>query len=86
MGVRIIEGKEIAALYDSTSGVAFGPIFQGLDAHDQAVHFLDWTDGTAHRLSPRALGIVHKEWSERYLDAHHGELTAQASRRVVELL
>ncbi len=86
MGVRIIEGRGIAALYDSTAGIAFGPIFTGLDAHDQAVHFCDWLPDDARSLTHLDLMIAHQRWSDENLDADYGELTAKAAAHTVTLL
>ncbi len=86
MSVRIIEGRDIAALYDSVTGVAFGPVFTGLDAHDQAVHFADWLDDDARTYSPLALDDQHKRWALHNLDPLYGELTATAARHAVSLL
>ena len=48
MGVRILEdsGAGLAALYCSTSDVAFGPVFydDARRAYDKAQEFLDWLD------------------------------------------
>ncbi len=86
MGVRIIEGKNHAALYDSVTGVAFGPVFEGLDAHDQAVHFLDTLPEDARSYSPAMLRGQHAAWAETNLDPKYGELNSKAALRVVSLL
>jgi hypothetical protein len=39
MGVRIVSDENVAALYCSTSGLAFGPIFV---SHSEAEDFLSW--------------------------------------------
>jgi hypothetical protein len=39
MGTRITAHEGVVALYDSTSGTAFGPVF---DTPDDADDFLDW--------------------------------------------
>jgi hypothetical protein len=46
-GVRILEGTydgsgDAACMVNDSSGVAFGPIFTGYDAGDQAEAFLSW--------------------------------------------
>ncbi len=97
MSVRIIEGKEIACLYDSTSGVAFGPVFTGLDAYDQATHFVWWMETQNYdpplqgrcdirQFTGRQIAEAHAEWVEEFLDDEHGELTAVAARKAVTLL
>ena len=44
MGVRVAHDRrnEIAVLYCSTSGTAFGPIFEGSEADTEAEDFLTW--------------------------------------------
>ncbi len=86
MGVRIIEGKRQACLYDSVTGVAFGPVFTGLDAHDQAVHFNDWLEQDARTYTPAMLNGLHAQWADENTDPEHGELTAKAMHHVVTLL
>lgn len=47
MGCRIISDPvdNVAAFYDSVSGIAFGPIFDNhVDAQEAAEDFLDWLD------------------------------------------
>jgi hypothetical protein len=39
MGVRITEDEQKVALFDSVSGLAFGPVF---DSSNDATYFLTW--------------------------------------------
>ena len=84
MGVRILhdEGDEIACIYDSVKDVAFGPVFRGLDAEDQAQHFLNWLTNDARVYGTRDLAGLHKRWAELNLDAEHGELTLAATQQL----
>jgi hypothetical protein len=55
MGVRVTESKfSTAALYDSTSGVAFGPVFSN---EDEARGFLDHLASIGER-DPRIIPAV----------------------------
>ena len=71
MGVRILmdtsyPGGSIACLYCSTSGWAFGPIFEGDDEHDgddRAEAFCRWLGGREPRLlSDSELSALHGQW------------------------
>lgn len=80
MGVRIITGheagstRELAVLFCSTDGRAFGPVFgvthtpgRARDALDTAEAFLRWCDARGiddvRRLEPAALEALAVEWS-----------------------
>lgn len=78
MGVRILmdQGSELACLYCSTSGWAFGPTFTGNQATDEtpeecAERFLDWLavrhggdrrNADPRRLEDRELEPLYYEW------------------------
>ncbi|MCC6381788.1 MAG: hypothetical protein IT304_04725 [Dehalococcoidia bacterium] len=68
MGVRILHDTDrgLACLYDSTSGVAFGPVFEehedGRTAFEMAERFLAIT-GDARRCSPALLDAA---WARAY--------------------
>ena len=76
MGVHIIEGHEpgsdrtMAVLFCSTSGIAFGPVF---DDADDASRFLEWLDEIQKvPRDPRSLGNTElMAYYEHYLKAHH---------------
>ncbi len=87
MGVRILhdEGDEIACIYDSVRDTAFGPVFRGIDAEDQARHFLSWLGRDARTYDTRRIAWAHARWARKYLDAEHGELTLAATQEL-ELL
>lgn len=69
MGVRLTDGENVA-LYDSTTGWSFGPVFNG---EEEAEHFLRWfresgpmwAKGDPRKLDPIELqnfiGLWHKE-------------------------
>lgn len=60
MGCRILEGDDGAALYCSTSMVAFGPIF---DDGEAAEAFLKWLDGVDPRgFSDQELMTKYSSW------------------------
>ena len=84
MGAKILhdEGDEIACIYDSVKDVAFGPVFRGLDAEDQAQHFLNWLALDARTYEPRRLARLYVEWANQYLDGEHGELTLAATQEL----
>ena len=84
MGVRILhdEGDEIACIYDSMTDIALGPVFRGLDAEDQARHFLGWLEDDARTYSPQMLKTLHTDWAEKNLDDEHGELTLNATQQL----
>ena len=45
MGVRVLHNDDMAALYCSTTDIAFGPVFyddHGHDADERALAFLRW--------------------------------------------
>jgi hypothetical protein len=41
MAVRLTSTENVVALYDSTTGLAFGPIF---DSDEDAIEFLEWLE------------------------------------------
>ena len=61
MGVRIIEGDGIAALYDSTAGYAFGPIAEGDDAAHRLELFQGWVE-RVEGVDIRRLSHEHIMW------------------------
>ena len=74
MGVKILyDGdNEHAALYCSTSEVAFGPIFHddhGHDARDRAELFLKWLGPRdARQFTDRALLDLYGQWAVQEID------------------
>ena len=80
MGCRIIEGKEAgtdvpcAVLFCSTSGIAFGPLF---DDHDEAQDFLEWlakqTNVDARNLTDKRLHAYIFRFRKEALDAEARE-------------
>ena len=71
MSVRICYDQEnnVATLYDSCTGTAFGPVFEGEEAGHDANAFCDFWDTNAPHLSMRITtgpgGIVYTSDSER---------------------
>lgn len=61
MGVRIIEGDGIAALYDSTAGYAFGPIADGDDPAGRLEFFQRWAE-MIEGVDIRRLSHDHLMW------------------------
>lgn len=61
MGTRILEGVQggdshgRAVLYDSVTGIAFGPVFEDSDTAQAFLDFLSPTD--ARKLSPKGLEV-----------------------------
>ena len=64
MGCRILfdEDQEIACLYCSCSGVAFGELFHGHDAQDDAQCFIDWIGVDPRVLSNALLFDAQCAW------------------------
>jgi hypothetical protein len=66
MGVRIIANDDDAAIYCSTTGQAFGPIFHANaadDAETVAQAFLDWlAPMDARRLTADELNDAYGAW------------------------
>lgn len=90
MGVRVLDHDGLAVLYDSTSDIAFGPVFRGqFDAREQALHFLDWLSndpvyGDPRRVSHHRLMAEYKKWCDEFTN-EEGELTAEAMSHAVTL-
>jgi hypothetical protein len=66
MGVRITADEGVVALFDSTSGVAFGPVF---DSAFDAELFLKWADKEKEvedlrALKPGELADLMREWDD----------------------
>lgn len=64
MSVRILEsaGGRYAALYDSGSMWAFGPVAHGDDAADQLRAFLKWLPEDARTYSEADLELAYIKW------------------------
>lgn len=58
MGLRFIEGKDAVVMYDSTSGWAFGPVFDGDEALDKAEAFVEWFETGKATATARSLEIA----------------------------
>lgn len=65
MGVRLTSGEKKVALFDSTSGFAFGPVFDNDgDAEDFLRHLARNGYQDARDVAPQALVELHNEWME----------------------
>ena len=69
MSVRIIEGRadgaetdDVAVLYCSTIGVAFGPLFED---HDAAQAFLEWLGRDPRQYTAEGLREIHDTWRQK---------------------
>lgn len=75
MGCRVLDGGDDGAvLYDSTSMVAFGPVFRSAE---HAEDFLEWLAYDPRRLTMAELGERFGEWHGARCDAD-GDLIARA--------
>ena len=87
LGILYDDRRETAAYYDTVTGAAFGKVFDGIDAREQAIHFAIWLerqDGFSD--DPRAIPYDELErarglWREEYVtedgmlsDTGHEEL------------
>lgn len=76
MGVRILYDPEaeMAALYCSTTGIAFGQVFYEtgdphyISARDMADQFIQWLPQDARRYSDTQLAEKHAEFVEKVQD------------------
>jgi len=66
MGIRILAGEKInednvpaAVLYDSTGGVAFGPVFADEEEAEVFLHFWEQQEG---RPDPSQWETTHQAW------------------------
>ena len=84
MGVRLLTDTEEqkTALYSSTSGEAFGPIFEGIDSVDEANSFLRFCESDERGPQVRDVRLllegnrimgVFKDWADLFLDPMTGE-------------
>ena len=65
MSICILRGERAAALYCSTSGWAFGPVFYGDSAAEDAEAFVGWCErkrGTLRLLSDAELERFYYDW------------------------
>lgn len=73
MSVRICwdAQENVACLYDSVSGVAFGEVFDDGDTYENAERFLDWLarKGLDPRaVQPNTLRALRREWGNPVVD------------------
>ena len=82
MGVRILHDTNdlLAALYCSTSEVAFGPLFHDDDNHDavdRAEAFLRWLKREPRRMTDAELMTAYSEWRAQETAQWQAELDAE---------
>jgi hypothetical protein len=72
MGVRVLGNRDNAALYDGTTGIAFGPIYKGhSNAKRELSNFLKWLPKRADRYSEKELSTlmiaykVERDWLDK---------------------
>lgn len=84
MGVHLLTDakQDITALYSSTSGEAFGPIFEGIFSEDEAHSFLRFCEDDERGPQVRDVRLliegnrimsVFKDWADLFLDPQTGE-------------
>lgn len=59
--------EEVAALYDSVGGVAFGEVFEGEESYEDAERFLDWLSRKgidARAVQPNTLRDLRREFAD----------------------
>lgn len=71
MSTRILwdPQENVAALFDSVSGTAFGDVFEGEESYEHAERFLDWLARKkldARAVQPNTLRELRRE----FLDEH----------------
>ena len=59
-----ITGIEEVALYDSVTGIAFGEVFQGIEAAQSFLTWLAEIDGRdARTITPQELAVLRDAWT-----------------------
>jgi hypothetical protein len=66
MGLRILRDRtdDMAAMYDSVTDWAFGPVFYGPAAADRCQDFIDWLPNDARTYSEADLEHLYSDWCE----------------------
>jgi hypothetical protein len=90
MALGIVHDRqaERAAYYDTVTGVAFGEVWEGIDAEEQARHFALWLSRRPGRaatgeddpraLSARELANERRFWAQEYINLESGLLCDKA--------
>ena len=66
MGVRISDTNNVC-LYDSTTGYAFGPVFESLERAEEFLEYLRERDvDDPRRLPARTLHEMHERWAAQH--------------------
>jgi hypothetical protein len=66
MGLRILydPADDMAAMYDSVTDWAFGPVFYGPDAMDRIGAFIHWLADDARTYPSPELERLYSEWCD----------------------
>ena len=88
LGVIHDQAGRRAAFYDTVTGVAFGEVFEGDDAWEQAQHFAYWLSRELPPVDPRdltleALSEQRSKWREQHYNAELGMLTDEAHEELM---
>ena len=76
MGLRFVVDKYRGrvALFDSVSGYAFGPVFEGEDAEEQADSFCNYVERHAEQdartIKPVLLQKMHEAWRQEWQEVN----------------
>lgn len=88
MGVRILKGYgDMAALYCSTSGVAFGPVFSDDDDHtadERAEAFCRFLKQDARSFSDSELQLKYSAWLVQEAQQWQAEADAEKARLALD--
>lgn len=89
MGLRISSQEDVVCLFDSTVGQAFGPVFEGNDAEEQAELFVQWYAITFPKGDLRSdwfvggVGLMMERFG-RWHRATHLESTGEFNQSIAE--
>ena len=82
MGQRLIEGEDAVCRYDSTEGIAWGPVFETVEHADDYVNWAISKHGFDIRQLSEASRSTHKrlhaKWFDERVDGETGELLDDA--------
>lgn len=65
------DSADKAALYCTTTDWAFGPVFQGPEAQEQAQAFLDWLNVDPRQLEDSVLERLYNNWHREVRPDEH---------------
>lgn len=85
LGILYDKDMQKAAFFDTVTGTAFGEVFEGHDAREQAVHFaVCWIgarDADARQFSTKELSELRAVWAMDWLD-EDGDLIPEGHEQV----